>query len=185
MSVCFHWSRTCTPAWQARSQACCWRSTTQSCSTCWSPQSLSAQRSVLTQVIINNVRTLIILRIFLLKRRAECSLLLTLGDLLCLGGWGCGCTAGSSGQGSRPEDSDQFSWCPKCLGMTFQSCCNKERLVLSFHLEPLVNRKRHIFFFFFFFSPQECGTLRPASPMDKRISQWKKLKNTQNKVKRK
>lgn len=184
MSVCFHWSRTCTPAWQARSQACCWRSTTQSCSTCWSPQSLSAQRSVLTQVIINNVRPLIILRVFLLKRRAECSLLLTLGDLLCLGGWGCGCTAGSSGQGSRPEDSDQFSWCPKCLGMTFQSCCNKERLVLSFHLEPLVNRKRHIFFFFFFF-PQECGTLRPASPMDKRISQWKKLKNTQNKVKRK
>lgn len=53
MNVCFHWSRACTQAWQERSLACCLRSTTQSFSTCWSPQSLSAQRSVLKFVNID------------------------------------------------------------------------------------------------------------------------------------
>lgn len=46
VSVCSHWSRACTPAWLARSQACCLRSTTLSSCTCWSHQSPCAQRSI-------------------------------------------------------------------------------------------------------------------------------------------
>ncbi|XP_077404341.1 polyadenylate-binding protein 1b isoform X2 [Vanacampus margaritifer] len=44
VSVCSRSSRACIKTWRGRSPACCWRSTTLSCSTCWRPRSLSVQR---------------------------------------------------------------------------------------------------------------------------------------------
>lgn len=44
VSVCTPSSTIPTPSWPARSRACCWRSTTQSCCSCWSPPSPSTPR---------------------------------------------------------------------------------------------------------------------------------------------
>ncbi|XP_039720351.1 polyadenylate-binding protein 1-like isoform X1 [Pteropus medius] len=45
VSVSTPLSMTSTPSWLARSRACCWRLTTQSCCSCWSLQSPSMPRS--------------------------------------------------------------------------------------------------------------------------------------------
>lgn len=45
-NVCSHSSKPCIQTWLGRSQECCWRLTTPSCCTCWSPPSLSAPRWV-------------------------------------------------------------------------------------------------------------------------------------------
>ncbi|XP_044783542.1 polyadenylate-binding protein 1-like isoform X3 [Bubalus bubalis] len=45
VSVSSPLSTTSTPTWPARSRACCWRLTTRSCCSCWSPQSPSTPRS--------------------------------------------------------------------------------------------------------------------------------------------
>ena len=42
--VCSRSSRRCTQTWLGRLRGCCWRLTTRSCYTCWSPPSLSAPR---------------------------------------------------------------------------------------------------------------------------------------------
>ena len=44
VSVSSPLSTTSTPTWPARSRACCWRLTTRSCCSCWSPQSPSTPR---------------------------------------------------------------------------------------------------------------------------------------------